>query len=105
MLPEQKGEKDKMKQNELWNRIHPLIKGKDVLDVGCVEHTVLARLENPFWIHNFLNDNCNVLGIDLLKEEVIILKDLGYNIEVADAETFNLNKKFDVVFEIGRAHV
>ncbi len=91
-------DKQKINKSELFKAILLLIKGKDVLDVGCVEHTSKAKLRNPFWVHQFLHDNCNVLGIDLLKEDVKVLVKEGYNMKVANAETFNLKKKFDVVF-------
>lgn len=84
--------------NELFNIIYPLVKDKDVLDIGCVEHTANAKDINPFWVHNFLNDNCNVLGLDILEDDVCKLNNKGYNMIIGNAETFELNKKFDVVF-------
>lgn len=101
MLKGQRGNKmneDKINKSELFKTILSFIKGKDVLDVGCVEHTANSKLINPFWVHDFLNNNCNVLGIDILKEDVKTLCSKGYNMKVANAETFNLKKKFDVIF-------
>lgn len=85
-------------KSELFKEMLPLIKGKDVLDIGCVEHTHEAKAINPFWVHNFLNDNSNVLGIDILKDSINILNKKGYNMKEANAETFELKKKFDVIF-------
>jgi len=85
-------------KSELFKEIYPLIKNKKVLDIGCIGHNVQAKSKNPFWVHNFLNDNCNVLGIDILKDSVETLRKQGYNMEVANAETFELGTKFDVVF-------
>ena len=90
--------KAKYKKSELFREIFPLIKGKDVLDVGCIEHTIKAIENNPFWVHSFLKDNSNVLGIDILENEVKVFSARGYNMKVANAETFKLRKKFDVVF-------
>ena len=90
--------KDKYKKNELFRSIYPFIKDKDVLDVGCVEHNSKARQENPFWVHEFLKDNSNVLGIDILEGEVKALCSKGYNMKVANAETFELGVKFGVIF-------
>lgn len=90
--------KEKIKKSELFQILIPFIKGKDVLDIGCVEHNTSSRLKNPFWIHQFLKDNCNVLGIDILKEDVKTLCSKGYNMKVGNAETFNLRKKFNVIF-------
>jgi SAM-dependent methyltransferase len=36
-------------------------------------------------------------GIDYLTEEVEMLRDRGYNVEVANAETFALDRTFDVI--------
>ncbi len=85
-------------KSELFNEILPLIKGKDVLDVGCVEHTINAIADNPFWVHSFLRDNSNVLGIDILEKEIKVFVAGGWNMKVANAETFELKEKFDVIF-------
>ena len=94
----QENMKNKYNKSELFKEMFPLIKNKDVLDVGCVEHTVEALKINPFWVHNFLKDNSNVLGIDILADDVKMLVANGYNMKVANAETFKLKKKFDVIF-------
>lgn len=88
----------KYNQSELFKNIYPLVKDKSVLDIGCVEHTSESKNKNPFWVHEFLNDCCNVLGIDILEKDVNNLRNEGYNMRVANAETFMLDKKFDVVF-------
>ena len=85
-------------ESELFKIIYPLIEDKDVLDVGCVEHSSGAKNKNPFWIHNFLNDNCNVMGIDILEDDIKVLRKEGYKMQVANAETFKLKKKFDIIF-------
>lgn len=90
--------KDKYKKSKLFREIYPLVKNKDVLDVGCIEHSINAIEDNPFWVHSFLRDNSNVLGIDILEKEVKIFKSAGYNMKVANAEMFKLRKKFEVVF-------
>lgn len=90
--------KDIYSKSELFQNIYPFIKGKDVLDIGCVEHSATAKDKNVFWVHNFLNNNCNVTGIDILQKDVETLCKEGYNMKVANAETFELNKKFDIIF-------
>lgn len=90
--------KNKYKKSELFREIYPLINKRDVLDVGCIEHSINAIKNNPFWVHSFLKDNSNVLGIDILEKEIKVFTSAGYNMKVANAETFNLRKKFDVVF-------
>ena len=80
----------------LFDIILPYIKGKEVLDLGCVNHNSKYK-NDPLWVHGFLNKHSKVLGVDILKEEVEKLKKEGYNIIYDDVETMNLNKKFDVI--------
>lgn len=93
-----KNMKDKYNKSELFREIYPLINGRDVLDIGCIEHTVGAKINNPFWVHDFLKNNCNVLGIDILERDVKALCEEGYNMKVANAETFELGREFDAIF-------
>lgn len=75
-----------------------LVKDKDVLDIGCVQHNWQKCLTSD-WIHEFLRKHANsVFGIDILSEDIKKLKELGYDVTVANAEYFNLNMDFDVVF-------
>lgn len=91
-------DKNKIKRNELFKTIYPMIKERKILDVGCVEHSAIAKDKNPFWVHDFLKDNGNVLGIDILKNDISILTKKGYNMVVGNAETFELFQEFDIIF-------
>lgn len=79
-----------------FDRIEELALGRDVLDVGCVggdpgvdiERTSHARLAKAA-------SYC--LGIDILADEIERRQEAGYNVLLADAETFQLDRKFDVV--------
>ena len=83
---------------ELDNIILPIIKGKSVLDIGCVEHKAEREEINPFWMHGFLCENCKeVVGIDYLEEEITKLRKKGYKVFCKNAETFEFDRKFDVV--------
>jgi len=83
---------------ELFEKIGPYIKDKEVLDIGCVDHK-LEKSESPLWVHAFLKSHSkNVVGIDILEKEVKNLKERSYNVVYGDAENFNLDKKFDIVF-------
>ncbi len=81
--------------------ISPYIKNKIVLDVGCyAEIGELINNENkPRWIHGFLKKYAKeVIGIDITKDKIDILKKQGYDVYCQSAETFKFNKKFDVIF-------
>jgi 2-polyprenyl-3-methyl-5-hydroxy-6-metoxy-1,4-benzoquinol methylase len=72
--------------------------GKDVLDLGCVEHDPEAY-RGRFWVHAALRSKAlSVTGIDLEQEGVTFLNSLGFAIVHADAQNFELGKKFDVIF-------
>lgn len=93
------GGKDKMESyNEMFGKVIKYIVNKNVLDIGCVYHT-MDQEQTETWVHRFLLNNAKrVLGIDILREEIKELKKKGYNVRYGDAETFKLNKKFDVIF-------
>ncbi len=74
-----------------------LCRNKVVLDIGCVDHKALTE-KNPFWLHKLIQSVAKeVTGVDMAKEEVKKLSSKGYNIVAGNAETFKLNKKFDVI--------
>jgi SAM-dependent methyltransferase len=82
---------------ELFDIVFPYIKDKEVLYVGCVDHK-LEKSGSPLWVHSFLRKySKRVIGFDILKEEIDLLKKKGYNVFYANAEDFELNKKFDVI--------
>ena len=74
------------------------VKGKRVLDLGCVEHT-LTRTTKSEWKFGLINKNADyVLGIDILEKLVKELKEKGFNIKCLDATSdINLGEKFDVI--------
>lgn len=73
------------------------VAGKRVLDLGCVQHNP-DNVKSKYWLHKAILNNANyVLGLDLYKEGVHILRSQGYNIVVGDAENFQLDELFDVI--------
>lgn len=88
-----------MKYPVLKNRmdlIEPLIKGKSVLDLGCVDHD-LKQLQGT-WLHRELVTHAkDVLGVDYLPEAVQGLKNLGFNVTCQNVEKLNLERTFDVI--------
>lgn len=75
-----------------------LVKDKDVLDIGCVQH----KWENSFeddWIHKYLCKYAkSVIGIDNQFYDVEVLRHMGYNILYGDAEDLHLGLWFDTIF-------
>ncbi|MDB2274165.1 hypothetical protein PM022_06325 [Halorubrum ezzemoulense] len=74
-----------------------------VLDVGCVKHSLEDldwRDPKPGeWLHAEIRQNTgSVLGIDLVEEEVAKMSAEGFNVEVANAESFQLEDEFEYVF-------
>lgn len=68
------------------------IKNKDVLELGIGDGEIDL-------LHKFIRDNSkSVTSIDIDVEKVKKFSALGYNVSFGDAQDFNLNKKFDVVF-------
>lgn len=73
------------------------VNGKNVLDVGCVDHT--AALESTdTWLHKHIVRSAkNVVGLDLIESEAAKLRQLGYDIRSGDACTVSLDQTFDAV--------
>lgn len=73
-----------------------LARGKDVLDVGIVEHFIEAA-DNPGWLHRHIAKAASsCLGVDLLPE-VEKLASAGFNVKVADLARTPLNQTFDLI--------
>lgn len=81
------------------NRIDWIVqrcKGKDVLDVGCVGGE--NSYKDADWLHGAIREHAKtILGIDNNLKAVRKLQKLGYNTKYADAENFDLHRKFDVL--------
>ena len=80
--------------------LQDLVRGKDVLDVGCVNHNLDSRKGDRanFWLHEQLRQSArSVFGIDYEEKEVQKLKAEGYDVAAADATNFDLHRQFDVV--------
>jgi 2-polyprenyl-3-methyl-5-hydroxy-6-metoxy-1,4-benzoquinol methylase len=87
-------------KDEILSNIFDIVKGKDVLDVGCVEHTLENKNNARTWVHDFLRKwSKSVKGIDIMKNDIQVLKKQGYDVYCKNAEKFNFrNLKFDVIF-------
>jgi len=72
----------------------PLIRGRTVLDVGCA-----SRYGRPDWLHGLLVESFpEVVGIDIDEETIVVLQAKGLDVCLADAQDFDLDRKFDTVF-------
>lgn len=84
------------------SRVDPLIKfvkGKTVLDIGCIGMGTDDIYGGKNWIHGkMVKVAKKVVGIDIQKKEVEKLRERGFDIRLQNAEEpFNLNEEFDVV--------
>jgi len=79
--------------------IEPYIKGKDVLDIGCVDARPGGEKKyKSTGLHLFLKESASsVLGVDLDEGGVKSMKDEGYNVMAADCEDMDLKRRFDCV--------
>lgn len=86
-----------MRRTERLEWVARKCEGKDVLDVGCVGH-IVARSDIPH-LHDAIRARArSVLGIDIDREAIEKMRELGYNVICADAERFDASPhKFDVI--------
>lgn len=86
-------------QDEVLRTIYPHIKGKDVLDIGCIEHTLDVKHKERIWVHDFLREHAShVTGIDIQQKDIETLRGQGYDVSCQNAESFHFEKKFEVIF-------
>jgi 2-polyprenyl-3-methyl-5-hydroxy-6-metoxy-1,4-benzoquinol methylase len=83
--------------NERLRIIADVVRGKETLDIGCVDHEA-GQEEKGGWLHKVILDNASyVLGLDFAQKEVHELAGKGYNMVYGNAEDVNLERLFDVV--------
>jgi 2-polyprenyl-3-methyl-5-hydroxy-6-metoxy-1,4-benzoquinol methylase len=71
-----------------------LAEGKRVLNVGCCGSDVLARQDS---VHSRIADASSYcVGVDVYEDGVRKLQRDGYNVLVADAQSFDLREQFDI---------
>ncbi|MBP5787476.1 MAG: methyltransferase domain-containing protein [Kiritimatiellae bacterium] len=75
-------------------------RGKRVLDVGCIEHT-LEKTSHPDWLHAHLKSTAKELvGVDYEAEIAEELNKRGYNVIVANAQDFDIRDKYPEGFDV-----
>jgi SAM-dependent methyltransferase len=76
-----------------WNAIRPLVTGKRVLDLGCA-----TGHWRPDWMHARIAGVADELvGADIDAKMCAAVREKGFDIIQADAEDFDLGRRFDVV--------
>jgi 2-polyprenyl-3-methyl-5-hydroxy-6-metoxy-1,4-benzoquinol methylase len=74
-----------------------LAKGKEVLDIGVVDHCS-GSSNREDWLHGKICSYAKTcLGIDILEEEIRVLRDKGYNVIVWDISCEPLSQIFDLI--------
>lgn len=72
---------------------------KSVLDIGVVEHS-RDFIERDGWRHKIFKEHAsNIVGVDILEDEVQYLRERGYDVRVCDATSeVDLGARFDTVY-------
>jgi len=75
------------------------ITGKDVLDLGGVDHYALReKIASDIWLHALIANNAHsCLGVDILEDRVKEAVEHGFNFEVGNAEHLAYDQAYDVV--------
>jgi 2-polyprenyl-3-methyl-5-hydroxy-6-metoxy-1,4-benzoquinol methylase len=75
------------------------VAGRDVLDIGGVDHSAFAqKSENGEWLHSIIRNSArSCLGIDILEDRVRELHEHGYQFLVANSEALPFQNAFDVI--------
>lgn len=79
--------------------MEPLVKGRSVLDVGCVDSRPGGvRKFMSTGLHIFLSEHASeLIGVDLDEEGARAMRAEGFDVVAANAETMDLGKQFDCV--------
>src|SRR3990167_6641591 len=87
------------RKQEYYQTVNKFIKGKNVLDVGCVDEKLTRINKNRLWNHWFIYKQASsVVGIDIEYSEINKLKSMGFDVITMSAEEIYFKKKFDTVF-------
>ena len=82
---------------ELTAFIGEFVRGKRVLDIGCMNHSASASADTR-WLHGHVVRNAgSVLGLDILESDVAQLREQGFNMVCGDAMTVDLGDTFRTI--------
>lgn len=80
-----------------FNTIKAIVRDKNVLDLGCVDHDLINR-NRSLWLHDVIRSNARAcVGVDYDAQAVKLLQEQGYHVVLGNAESLNLSQTFDVV--------
>ena len=72
-------------------------RGKDVLDVGCVQHNP-ANYQSRYWLHGAVASQARrTVGLDMYQDGIAFLRERGFDVRPGDAQDFDLGEQFDVI--------
>jgi 2-polyprenyl-3-methyl-5-hydroxy-6-metoxy-1,4-benzoquinol methylase len=74
-------------------------RGRTTLDVGCIDHSLeKVQAQGATWLHARIAGVAEeVIGVDILSAEADFLNRHGYTIVVADAQTMDLGRRFELI--------
>lgn len=90
----------KIQKGDRYEIIKKYIIGKNVLDIGCVDHDWEKAIseKKDFWLHGFICRYAkSCIGVDINKEEIKKLNKAGYICIAGTVESIDLGRNFDVV--------
>ena len=88
--------RDRIRYTALLSRIQKDV--DSILDVGCARHDSTRR--NLGNLHGLLYEafpSAEIIGIDIIEQEIIEMQKNGYNVLLEDCQEMELNRKFDVI--------
>ena len=84
-------------QTDILTYLADVVRGKDVLDVGCVDHSASTE-SSERWMHKHLCAAAgSIVGLDIEEADCAELRRRGYNVVAGDACSTRLEREFDVV--------
>jgi SAM-dependent methyltransferase len=86
-------------ESRFYDIVIPLVRDKSVLDAGSIGHSYADRDTYKTWNFRILSQHASkIKGFDILAEDVEQARRDGYDIDVADAESYLAEDRYDVVF-------
>jgi hypothetical protein len=76
-------------------------KGKKTLELGCVNHSLdglKLQMMQGNWLFGYLDSYCSkATGMDITPEAVDYLRKRGFDVRFGDAQSFELDEKFEII--------
>ena len=83
--------------SDRWEVIKDLIPGKEVLDLGCVDHDA-GQADGKYWLHRKICERAaKAIGVDYLPDDIVRLRGKGYDVIQGNVENLRLGRLFDIV--------